>query len=1097
MKRQEARPDVELIERGLKDFQRATVDYVFRRLYTDPKPTRRFLIADEVGLGKTLVARGLIARAIDHLWDRVNRIDVVYICSNADIARQNINRLNVTGEEGFALASRITLLPLQYHQLDQRKLNFISFTPGTSFDLRSSLGMSRERVLLYRLLEKGWDLKGRGPLNVLSGNMYAENFRWWVRESHDWPIDRGLAEAFQAVLRKRIQEQRARGETDLKSRFERLCSAFTRSDSRVSDEVWAERIAWVGEVRSLLAQTCLGQLQPDLIILDEFQRFKHLLSRKDEASELAHELFDFADEQSSARVVLLSATPYKMYTLAHEDGEDHYRDFLDTVRFLFDNSEETAGLEEALEAYRGAILSARESTSVGLESIRRGLEERLRGVMVRTERLASTVDRSGMLAEVGTVPELEKEDVLSFLALEDMSRDMHKGTSLEYWKSASYLLNFMEDYELKRGFREALADPFQGAKMGDRLSSQTSLLLPWRRSIEKYRPVDPRNPRLRALQSDTLEKGAWKLLWIPPSLPYYRLEGPYESPAVSGFSKRLVFSSWKVVPRVVASLVSYEAERRMITSFDPTAANTQEAREKRRPLLRFARAEGRLTGLPLFSLIYPCVTLARDFDPLGYPGPWTEQDRLASVQELLDALAPEITRLVVSISPRNATTGPVDERWYWLAPILLDLAKDKIQTGEWWQQEDLASDWASQEEGEDEEGASAWSDHVSHVWDLASQWSRGELRLGPPPADLGILLAQLAVAGPGIVMLRSLSRLSGGKVTLSRPSMRNAAGQISRSFLGLFNLPEATNLLRGLNATEPFWRRVLEYCVSGGLQSVMDEYVHVQEESLGLLGGVSDSGILEVADAVRYSLGLRTSTPAVDEIRVGPRSHRVTLYEQRMRNRFAVRFGKERAEGTSDPTRSDQVRAAFNSPFWPFILATTSVGQEGLDFHPYCHIVVHWNLPSNPVDLEQREGRVHRYKGHAIRKNLASRFGVSRVVHCMEGASDPWDVLFKLGVDERKEANDVVPFWVYPIEGGARIERRLMMLPLSREVERAAELRRSLAVYRMVFGQPRQEDLVSYLLNNVPEEKVGALSQQLRIDLSPPPEPVHDPGRPA
>ncbi len=51
-------------------------------------------------------------------------------------------------------------------------------------------------------------------------------------------------------------------------------------------------------------------------------------------------------------------------------------------------------------------------------------------------------------------------------------------------------------------------------------------------------------------------------------------------------------------------------------------------------------------------------------------------------------------------------------------------------------------------------------------------------------------------------------------------------------------------------------------------------------------------------------------------------------------------------------------------------LATTSVGQEGLDFHLYSHAILHWNLPSNPVDLEQREGRVHRFKGHAVRKNL-------------------------------------------------------------------------------------------------------------------------------
>nr|WP_270246095.1 helicase-related protein [Coprococcus sp. AM11-30B] len=41
----------------------------------------------------------------------------------------------------------------------------------------------------------------------------------------------------------------------------------------------------------------------------------------------------------------------------------------------------------------------------------------------------------------------------------------------------------------------------------------------------------------------------------------------------------------------------------------------------------------------------------------------------------------------------------------------------------------------------------------------------------------------------------------------------------------------------------------------------------------------------------------------------------------------------------------------------PFVLATTSIGQEGLDFHNYCCVIMHWNLPSNPIDLEQREGR--------------------------------------------------------------------------------------------------------------------------------------------
>ena len=77
--------------RPLKDFQRRTVDYVVRRFYEDADPTTRFLVADEVGLGKTMVARGVIARTIERLWDSVKRIDVLYVCSNQAIAAARIS----------------------------------------------------------------------------------------------------------------------------------------------------------------------------------------------------------------------------------------------------------------------------------------------------------------------------------------------------------------------------------------------------------------------------------------------------------------------------------------------------------------------------------------------------------------------------------------------------------------------------------------------------------------------------------------------------------------------------------------------------------------------------------------------------------------------------------------------------------------------------------------------------------------------------------------------------------------------------------------------------------------------------------------------
>lgn len=172
--------------------------------------------------------------------------------------------------------------------------------------------------------------------------------------------------------------------------------------------------------------------------------------------------------------------------------------------------------------------------------------------------------------------------------------------------------------------------------------------------------------------------------------------------------------------------------------------------------------------------------------------------------------------------------------------------------------------------------------------------------------------------------------------------------------------------------------------------------------------------------------------------------------------------------------------AQVHSPFRPFVLASTSVGQEGLDFHPYCHAIVHWNLPPNPVDFEQREGRIHRYKGHFIRKNLAALYGLAGLRDLRLG--DPWASLFERAANDlRGTGGDLVPYWI--LEGQHRIERHVPLLPLSRDRERYEHLKAALARYRIVFGQPRQEELLRMLS----ERWQGDLEQLLRerIDLQP------------
>lgn len=1084
------KPDTEAMLATLKPFQRDTVDYVFRRMYTDPDCTRRFLVADEVGLGKTMVARGVIARAIDHLQGQVDRVDIVYICSNADIARQNLQRLNLTGDRQVARVGRLTMLPAMLAHLDER-LNFVAFTPGTSFNMGSSGGKWEERALLYWMLEK----LGRLPVNQRGrtrGQGAPQLFQSGVTDLKSWKqrldsgwlpgigrvtIEQRLLDRFDNALDEEAREAAAAGEPSLHTRIHAACAALKGANiHKASPYWWREAQAILGRLRMLLARACLNALKPDLVIVDEFQRFKELLDPDNEAGELAHQLFNYADADTAVRTLMLSATPYKMYTIYDEQGEDdHYRDFMQTLRFLFDDAVRTGEVADLLKRMRHSLYRIPSAGADDALSCRAELEGHLRDVMVRTERARGNDAGDDMLREIAdTQPTISSADAGRYLGLQRMVRAVNGPDMIEYWKSAPYLLNFMDEYQVKRSIREAI-EVGGNAELSDALRSNRSLLLS-EDAVTRYQPVEPRNGRLRMLLDSIVDQGLWRLLWMPPSLAPYRLGGPYEQANVVIPTKRLIFSAWHVVPKTVAALMSYEVERRLHKRFDTGAENTQAARERESQLLRLTRSEGRPTGLALFTLLYPCSVLAR----IGGDALATAAAEAGDgVPELADVLrhAGAAIRAVLPAEAATEGAGRPDEAWYWVTPILLDLAEEPEAAFNWWVRRDLAYEWTRDER---EAAAAGWNAHLQEARLVVD----GERPEGPPPADLVELLAEIAVAGPATSALRSLRSVSGYAGPSTPDWLRDSAARMGWSYRRLFNQVEPTVLIRGEygdRARTPYWRQILHYALDGGLTAVNDEYLHVLAESTGARSRPPASACKRLVRNFEEGVALPASRVEWDDVRFD--QAQPELQRTRLRTHFAARFGKAESDD-GGTTREDQVRAAFNSPFWPFVLTSTSVGQEGLDFHPYCHAIVHWNLPGNPVDMEQREGRIHRYKGHAVRKNLARRFE-----HVGRSASDGdrWSLMFDHArAEQAGSSRGLVPDWNYPLAGGARIERHVPVLPFSRDARYYEHLRKSLVAYRMVFGQARQEDLVSYLLQHVGPERIEWLSGQLRIDLGPP-----------
>lgn len=1055
---------------GLTDFQRATVDTVMDR--QQQRTATRLLVADEVGLGKTVVARGVIARLLlDRLKADVTApLRVVYVCSNQALAQENVQKLAAFKRDdakrwmrspSFSRLAELGLAPSEEAGGTQHLLEICSLTPGTSLALNQGHGNAMERYIVWQAL-----LRDRYFSNPkLLETFFSKGVQRWEHVADEvsrksLQLVEGSLQRFlsslsdAAVLPDKLRAALKGTELNLRSWRTLLEDAVQLRQRPSIPRPQADLISFVrAKVRALFVEACVDNLQADLFILDEFQRFKELLDPEtdDETTQREDQAIarKVLHREGDHHTLLLSATPFKALTHVGEDETDsaHADDLQKLFGYLtrsdaeFFEDYETLReklLEQLLDLPSGPI--AADSLD---DSAKRRLEALLRQTVFRTERDQLLGEDRGMLEEIsrkGVLP--TTQEIREYAALDRLG-EMLKAVSkrsvgidmMQLFKNAPWCLSFSGSYAV----RELLQEYRRQGPVASALAASHCAWIPVS-ALDCYAinlTDDPPNAKFGELLAAALPSGVEQLLWVPPSVPYYKPEGAFAR--WPQFSKTLLFSSLVIAPRALSSLVSYECERRLLAACRTTRQSYFGERLQKHKSLAFESKS--VSGA--FGLTYPSARLAElvEFDP---------QENLDQLRSRARrALKRDLDKLIARHGGGETKRGV---RWYVLAPLLLD----PRMTRQSWFAQVATSKQIPQARKKDVEQVTAWIDNQN-------------LDLGQCPDDLLDYLVDLAIAGPAVCALRSLRTV----LPMETPQHTATATACALAFLSRMNQWESQRAIQVVCGNGKPWVTLPRYAAQGNLQATFDEYFH-------LLHGQTGSQD-ELLEAFVQALGVGASA-VVAQSHLPYRSGDTKKFDRSFHCHVAVPLGNQNLTDQKGISRVVNVRAAFNSPFWPFLLNSTSVGQEGLDFHWYCRRVVHWSLPSNPIDIEQREGRVNRYKSLLVRQRLAlSIKPPPRVVH----PQDVWSALFKQAASRRTSSTDLEPLW-YVHGESPKLERLVPAVGFSAEQSRLPQLLRVLSLYRLCFGQPRQEELLASLLKHeYSVEDLREIKRALIVELAP------------
>lgn len=990
------------MEKKLKDFQKATVEHIVNIFKS--KKQRRVLLSDEVGLGKTIVSKGVI-QAVGELsdeygiWDD-NTYRVVYICSNANIVKQNTENLgieDVMNIDESRLSMQHFIVAKKVKELQKSKKSkpriLIPLTPGTSFNLQTSAGNMNERALMFAILSHLDDFKDHKTALKNRLNIYGANGDNWtdIIDKYEKDIKENVCTGYRENISKEVVNDDCYQEAkDL------LLKAIALNDYNTTNKA-------ITLFRIIFCKISMKELNPDLVIMDEFQRFSSLLDLEGNSEEAMLTRTFFGKEDGPC-ILLVSATPYKPFTTLEELNEnkidEQYQDFNKLADFLFDGREDIV-FQQVWHDYSKELCHISSDNLDILIAKKNIAEDTMYEAMSRTERYRNS-------SQDDTYLKISTGDIASYCQMQEVLGECNKMSEgrfgvktlpMEYDKSSPYLLSFMDKYKLKEKLAKAYTEhPWK--------NKQKQQYLIKKKNINTYERIPSCNAKLDKLSNilfgEKGEKHGEQLFWIPASHPYYKVPASNVFAKNQDFSKVLVFSAWEMVPRMIACMISYAIEQKSISHAFPSATYTNTKENSEKDALDKQEGEkagtGRLRRESL-ELVTCCSDFLKDaYNPKAYLG-----NDLKEIKAGIKENFKNTSRFTLVEQPTTAK-------------FLLEAIK------------------------------------------LLDSNTEEKILISEDGLDT---LVNMAIGSPGICFYRLLG---------NKDLAQEAATKFCNNIFNRRYNAAVIDILYNKKSVQTYFKQVIDYCVMGNLQAVLDEFAYmIDERSNG------ERNVEMIQKRMIESFIDRN----YQEIDTTESFGKEKKKKWRIRTHYAMPYGNIRMTDQAT-NRANDVRLAFNSPFRPFVLASTSVGQEGLDFHWYCRKIMHWNISSNPQDMEQREGRIDRYKSLFVRRNVAK----------FHPETYTWNEMFDLARTEAKDKGfcELVPYWSIPqdmLKSIAETDREYIesivpLYPLSMDYDRYRHMKSVLRLYRLTMGQPRQEELLESF-KDMPAEDID----KLLFNLSP------------